>query len=129
MKHMSYNSSAVWRLSISSICAASLAPAAVQAQTVNLSYVDNIFSGLKTVLAAAIPVLVALALALFIWGLVVFIANSGSDNKRDEGKSRMVWGVIALFVIVSVWGIVEILQDLTGADGNVGTITAPGVPD
>ena len=95
----------------------------------SFTYVTDFFTKLGNVIDSAVPVLVALALALFIWGLVVFIANSGSDNKRDEGKSRMVWGVIALFVIVSVWGIVEILQDLTGADGNVGTITAPGVPD
>ncbi len=36
----------------------------------------------------------------------------------------MIWGIVALFVIVSVWGLVSLLQLLTGAGGG-GTPTAP----
>jgi hypothetical protein len=61
-----------------------------------------------------VPVLIMVAVALFIWGLVLFIFSSGDEKKLDEGKQRMMWGVIALFFIVTIWGLVALLQQLTG---------------
>lgn len=69
---------------------------------------------------AAIPVLIALGLLLFIWGLVVFIFSQGDDDAQARGKRLMVWGVIALFVIVSVWGLVALLNQLAGVDQGTG---------
>ena len=52
----------------------------------------------------------ALALLAFFWGLVKFIAAVGGDEKAvSEGKNLMVWGVLGLFVMVSVWGILSFL--------------------
>ena len=61
-------------------------------------------------LQQAIGVLAALALLVFVWGLVKFIARAGSDEGRKEGKQVMIWGVVALFVLVSLWGIVGFIQ-------------------
>jgi len=72
-------------------------------------------------------VLLALALALFLWGLVVFMTRAGED--QEKGKQHMVWGIIILFVAVSVWGIVQLLQVIFGADGDIGSIQAPGIPE
>ncbi len=46
----------------------------------------------------------------FFWGVVLFILNAGNEEKRTSGKQKMLWGIIALFVIFSVWGIIAILQ-------------------
>ncbi len=76
---------------------------------------------LQSVLGAAtgalqlfVAVGVAIALLVFIWGLVKFIAAAGDDNSIVEGKQRMVWGVVALFLIVTVWGVVALLMSLFG---------------
>ena len=60
----------------------------------------------------AVPVIIALALLYFFWGIAIFIFNLNTDDekKRSEGKQVMLWGIIALFVMVSLWGIVKILQ-------------------
>ena len=50
------------------------------------------------------------ALALFFWGIAKFILSAGSEEKQSEGKSIMLWGVIALFVMSSIWGIVRFLS-------------------
>jgi len=64
----------------------------------------NIFIGL---IKLTIPVLVGLALLAFIWGLVKFIFRVGGDEKAvSEGKNLMIWGLIALFVMLSAWGII-----------------------
>jgi hypothetical protein len=67
---------------------------------------------------------VGLALIGFFYGLMRFIFAGA--NGKIEGKSFMVWGVVALFVMMSVWGLVRFLQDefLPGGDFN----TAPTIP-
>jgi hypothetical protein len=54
-----------------------------------------------------IPVISALALLAFFYGLARFIARVGGDEKAvTEGKSFMVWGLVALFVMVSFKAII-----------------------
>ena len=67
---------------------------------------------------SVIPIVIALAILLFIWGLALFIYKSDSEDGRKEGRNRMIWGVIALFVIVSVWGIVRFLGNTVGINEN-----------
>jgi len=61
-----------------------------------------------------IPVLIGILLLVFIWGLVVFIKNAANEEKRNEGKKLMFWGIISLFVAVSIWGIVTLLTSSFG---------------
>ena len=63
---------------------------------------------------AVIPLIFALALVMFIWGVVQFVINSDEEAKKEKGRQFMIWGIIALTVMVSVWGLVEILGDTFG---------------
>ena len=55
-----------------------------------------------------IPLVFALALLFFFYGVAKYIWSAGTD--KDEGKKIMVWGVIALFVMTSIWGIVKFIE-------------------
>lgn len=55
------------------------------------------------------PLLFSGALALFIWGVAQFILNSGNPEKRKEGKKRIGWGIIALFVLIGYLGLTAVL--------------------
>lgn len=79
------------------------------------------FSTVKTYIADAlyivnqlIKVAVAAALLIFFWGLAKFIRSAGDTRAQSEGRSLMIWGVIALFVIASVGGLVWFIQDNLG---------------
>jgi hypothetical protein len=61
-----------------------------------------------------IKLLFVLALALFLWGVAEFILKSGSDADREIGKQHMIWGVIGMFIIVSVFGIIAIIENTFG---------------
>ncbi len=61
------------------------------------------------VLNSLVPIIIGLTLLVFLWGLARFILAAGDEKKLEAGKSLMIWGVIGLFVMVSVWGIVNIL--------------------
>ncbi|MEK7227443.1 MAG: hypothetical protein AAB641_00950 [Patescibacteria group bacterium] len=71
----------------------------------------KIFTGL---ISLAVPVVAALALLAFLKGLVAFIAKAGDEKSHAEGKNLMVWGLVALFVMVSIWGIVRFLSGEVG---------------
>src|SRR3989344_5978148 len=69
----------------------------------------------QNLLSLLIPISFMLALIFFFWGVVKFIASAGSEEAKTEGKNIMVWGVVVLFIMSSVWGIVEFFQrDLLG---------------
>lgn len=70
-----------------------------------------------------LPLLVTLAVAGFVWGIVKFFMNPDNEEGRKKGKTFIVWGLIALFIIVSMWGIVGIL----GKTFFIET-TMPGLP-
>jgi hypothetical protein len=107
------------------------APVLVCAQAVpaasDLFYFTDFFGQFLVVLDDVVLVLTGLALAFFIWGLVVFIRNSGDEKAKDEGKQKMIWGIIALFFIISVWGLVALLQEVTGVDGGAAGLSAPAI--
>jgi uncharacterized membrane protein len=77
-------------------------------------------AGLVTALGNLVKLLVPLASTLcvvfFFWGLAKFILNSGDEEKRKEGKDIMIWGILAMFVLVTIWGIIAFMQKTLGND-------------
>lgn len=69
----------------------------------------GIFTNLTTIAKAIIPMLMVLATALFLWGVIKFIAHADNEDARSEGRWFMLWGIIGLFFMVAVWGIVNVL--------------------
>jgi len=58
--------------------------------------------------------LVGLALVYFLYGVSQVILNSGDEAKLTEGKKTMLWGILALFIMVSIWGLAGIAADTFG---------------
>lgn len=56
-----------------------------------------------------IPFLFALALVVFLVGVVRYVAGGDNEEKRTQGRDIMWFGIIALFVMVGVWGFVKML--------------------
>lgn len=75
------------------------------------------------ILNRVIPILIVLALVAFFWGVVMYVW------KRDAGAMQvMAAGLIGLFVMVSVWGIVRIAQNTFGVANSGGPSSIPQVP-
>ncbi len=72
-----------------------------------------------------IPLLISFAVVLFLWGLVKFVANASDEGKRQEGKDLMIWGLIALFVMIAFWGIVGWIQTTLDLNNTAGVIVGP----
>ncbi len=71
----------------------------------------NIVNKVTTeIINPVIEVLFGLAIAIFFWGVIEFIWNSGSEEKRTTGKQHMIWGLVGLFIMTAVAGIIEITK-------------------
>lgn len=98
----------------------------------NFGNVESLLNGLKRLVGIATPLVMGIALLGFFWGLAMFIFNQGNEEKKGEGKNIMLWGIIALFVMVAVWGLVGFISNallgntITGGDVNVPGIS--GIP-
>ncbi|MDO8623871.1 MAG: hypothetical protein Q7R54_00770 [bacterium] len=68
-----------------------------------------------------VPVLFAIAFIVFIWGAFqTFILGATSDETKEKGRNLMLWGLIGFFVMVSVWGLVNILTGTIQFGNNAG---------
>ena len=67
-----------------------------------------------TINSAVIPLLMSLAVVSFIWGVIQYVINSDDENKKSKGRDFMIWGILALTVMVSIWGLVAILGNTFG---------------
>ena len=77
-------------------------------------------------LNSAIPVMITLAVVYFIWGVISYVI-AAEDDAKTKGRDKMIWGIIGLAVIVSVWGLVNFLKGFVGiGDSNV--VNIPCIP-
>lgn len=68
---------------------------------------------LKSFIDPLIPILIGVAIILFAWGLFKYLKTGVGDKSEIDGaKSLMFWGVIIIFVMLSVWGLVLIFQNI-----------------
>lgn len=77
---------------------------------------------------SVVPVLFALAMVVFLWGVTQFIMNSADEAKRSQGKQFMVWGIIGLFVMFSIWGLVSILRNTVDPNQSGTDLLIPALP-
>ncbi|MSR87568.1 MAG: hypothetical protein EXS69_00100 [Candidatus Zambryskibacteria bacterium] len=60
----------------------------------------------------------AVALLVFFWGIFQFINTQTADDKREEGKKKILYGLIGMFIMISAYGLIRIILGTFG-------ITAP----
>ena len=83
---------------------------------------------INTINNVIVPVLFAIAFIFFLWGAFnTFILGANSDGVKDKGKNLMLYSLIGFFVMVSIWGLVNILTGTIRFGDNTGP--AGGTPD
>lgn len=65
-----------------------------------------------------LPLIFSIAFVVFMYGVIKYVIASDSKEK-DEGKKFLMWGIIGLFVMVSVWGIVGLVSNSLGLENTV----------
>lgn len=75
----------------------------------------NLLALAQALINQAVPLLIGAALVGFFAGLVMFIWK-GKEGGESLAKSKqfMIYSIVALFLMVSIWGIINLLQDIFG---------------
>lgn len=68
--------------------------------------------------------MIGLTFIYFAWCMIQYIRSSGDDKIKT--KNSLVWSVIAVVLVVSIWGIVGLLQSIFGATTR--TVPLPELP-
>ena len=71
----------------------------------------------KVIINPLITLLFALAVVYFLYGLARYLLFSDNEEIRKTSKDHMIWGVIGMFIMVSVFGILSLILNTIGETG------------
>lgn len=90
----------------------------------DFSNIESMINSIGNIINTLVPIAFTLGLLVFFWGVVTYIF--GADHDKDKAKKTMLWGIVALFVMASVWGLVAFLRNTFGI-AEIDDANVPGV--
>lgn len=83
----------------------------------------------NTIVKSLATLLLSLALLAFFYGIVEYIwgKRQGNGEKTKLGNEFMTWGLVALFVMFSVYGIIKLGQSILFNNADINTISIPNI--
>lgn len=115
-------------LAISSVW---LLPILVFAQTTGTlkgTAVGNWFDIIFDIVGFITYLLMGVATAVFLWGMVKYIMAGADEKAKEASKGYIKSGIIGLFLSLAIWGIVTAIARTFGVD-DVGIPIGPGYKD
>ena len=93
-------------------------PLVAFAQSPDAGPVKSVLENVLTFLKVVIPILITLALLVFGWGIIKLITAGEDVKKRTDAKGILTWGIIGIFVLTSMYGIITFVKDYIGIPEN-----------
>jgi hypothetical protein len=112
------------KLSVSLLGLAAFSPVLAFAATTSLY---GIMGFISDVVRWGGPLLGAIAILYFIWQVIRYTI-AGDEEEKKDAKTKVVWAVVGIFVIFSIWGLVNILQNTFAGQGTVQNVILPTIP-
>jgi heme/copper-type cytochrome/quinol oxidase subunit 4 len=100
------------------------APAIASAQEA-ITDVNSLTSKLTAIGNTFIEILIAFAVLYIIFNVVRFIMKADNPEERSNIGKAILWGIVGLFVILSIWGLVNILSNTFRTNTNAPTQNFP----
>ena len=88
------------------------------------SYSDLTFADLVGkiigIINQVIPVLVSVTVFLLMVGITRYILTAGDSKNHRQGFELVMYGVFGLFIMLSVWGLINVAVSVLGLSQNGG---------
>lgn len=82
-----------------------------QAKGIQLYNLQDVINGAGRIINAIVPLIFAVAVLYMLWNIVKYIeAGTGDAKARDAARDQIIFAVVLLFVMMSIWGLVNILR-------------------
>lgn len=97
----------------------SSAPACTQLFNGDINTVKDIIDyAICLIVKSIVPLLYAIAIMVFIWGVIQYFLNPNNAKEKESARKYILLGLTGLFVLVSVSGLVQILRETFGVTGS-----------
>jgi len=87
----------------------------------SIAYADGLdellFKINKVILNPLIEFSFVIALGVFLFGVMEFIRSSDNEEGRRKGKQHMLWGIVGLLIMLTVFGVITLLLSTFGIQG------------
>ena len=93
----------------------------------NSSQLQGLLSIVRGVLNIVVPIVITLGVIYFIWAVIQYVTVK-DEEERAKSKTHMIYGIIGLFVVVSIWGLIGFIGNTVGI-GQGGSGIVPCVND
>ena len=88
----------------------SLLPVLALAQALVTTDAVTLFNSILSILnGIVVPLLIIIAVVVIIFGAFQFVTGAGDPEKRKEGRDKILWGIVGIVVMFSIWGLVNIV--------------------
>lgn len=91
------------------------------------STVGSVLATLVGYLNYIVPALITIAVVYFIWGVISFMTSSDEEAKK-LGRTKIINGLIGLFIIVAFWGIIGLVKRSFDVGNATGDSVVPCTP-
>ena len=89
----------------------------------NLKEIVEVFDRIVDTL---LPIVFAIAVLAFFWGIMMYVFSASGETKKN-GKNIMLWALIAVAIMASLFGIIKLAQQTLGISGENENFRVPTV--
>ncbi len=82
----------------------------------DITTIGELINALNRLMNAIVPFLVGLSVFVVIYGIFGYISHSAEEEKRAEARQFILWGVIFIFAMLSIWGLINLLSNTFSLD-------------
>lgn len=82
---------------------------------------DSLFVRVKNLINQIIPIIITLTVLWIIGGIFYYVIVAKSEDKQKNAKDIILWGTVGLFVMLSIWGLVNFLGRTLNLDTRIPT--------
>lgn len=68
----------------------------------------------QVIINPIIMLLFAVAVLVFLYGVFLYVKDSDSEDGRATGKQHIIWGIFGMFIMISVFGILNLVMNSIG---------------
>lgn len=102
--------------------------ALAQGTTINEGGILGVMRTVQRVLDFAVILIISLGIVYFLWNVVKYIQANGDPEGKGKAKTGILYSLVGIAVMVSVWGLVRILQSTFITGDTNSTVTTPSLP-
>lgn len=75
--------------------------------SVGMDFRDFVNFLLSSVITPLFSIFLGAAVVFFLWNMLQMVKNSTQEEERAKMKEQAIWGVVAIAVMISMWGLVN----------------------